>query len=265
MPVRLSITGGNWAMICVTSPVSLLAPPPAPLPELMMTIFSVLDSGSLILPATSGSTRTIISITAASLYCLKDSALTRIASAVALPCASMTAASARPRALFASASAIPVALDNVGARKTGGLGGGRRAGGLGFQLELPGVGQRLDLVALGVGGLLHVGFQFALFAHDFLLLQLDLLLLLDDLHLHFLGLHELAGLVFLQIVGEVGLGLLLVHRRLVLRHVRLIIALRLGDLGVGGELGFLPGLRGLRRLDHRVAVGLGLGDLRRRV
>ena len=42
----------------------------------------------------------------------------------------------------------------------------------------------------------------------------------------------------------------------------LIIALRLGDFGVGGELGFLSGLRGLGRLDHRIAVGFGLGDLR---
>ena len=40
----------------------------------------------------------------------------------------------------------------------------------------------------------------------------------------------------------------------------LIIALRLGDLGVRGELGFLPGLGGLGRFDHRVAVGFGLGD-----
>src|SRR5437016_3507431 len=109
-PVKLSRMGGNWLMICVTSPVSLLAPPPGPLPLLIMTIFSVLLSGSLILPATSGIIRTIISITAASLYCLNDSAFCCIAEAVALPCASMMAASARPRALFASASAIPVAL-----------------------------------------------------------------------------------------------------------------------------------------------------------
>ena len=52
----------------------------------------------------------IISTTAASLYCLNDSAFIRIASAVDLPCASMMAASAKPRALLASASAIPVAL-----------------------------------------------------------------------------------------------------------------------------------------------------------
>ncbi len=99
-------------------------------------------------------------------------------------------------------------------------------------MELARVGERFDFVALGVGGLLHVGFEFALLALDFLLLQLDLLLLLDDLHLHFLGFHELAGLEFLQIVREVGLGFLLVHRGLVLRDVALVIALRLGDFRV---------------------------------
>src|SRR5205814_802497 len=41
---------------------------------------------------------------------LNDSAFCCIAEAVALPCASIMAASARPRALFASASAMPVAL-----------------------------------------------------------------------------------------------------------------------------------------------------------
>ena len=199
-------------------------------------------------------------MTAASLYCLNDSALTRIASAVALPCASMTAASARPRALFASASAIPVALATSALAKPVALVAEAAPAASVSSWNLRGVGQRLDLVALGVGGLLHVGFEFALLAQDFLLLQLDLLLLLDDVDLDFLGLHELAGLVLLQIVGEVGLGLLLVHRRLVLRDVRLIIALRLGDLRVGGELRFLPGLRRLRGLDHRIAVGLGLGD-----
>src|ERR1035438_5100127 len=42
MPVRLSITGGNWLMIWVTSAVILLAQPPGP-PPLIITIFSVLD------------------------------------------------------------------------------------------------------------------------------------------------------------------------------------------------------------------------------
>ena len=74
------------------------------------------------------------------------------------------------------------------------------------------------LVTLGVGGLLHGRFEFALLAENFLLLQLDLFLLLDDLHLHFFGLHELAGLEFLQIVGEVGFGFLLVHHGLI--HAR---------------------------------------------
>ena len=45
-----------------------------------------------------------------------------------------------------------------------------------------------------------------------------------------------------------------------MRDVGLIIALRLGDLGVGGELRFLPGLLRLRGTDLRIAVGLGLGD-----
>jgi len=62
---------------------------------------------------------------------------------------------------------------------------------------------------------LHVGFEFALLAQNFLLLQLDLLLLLDNVDLNFLGLHQLAGLIFLQIVRQVGLGFALVHRSLI--------------------------------------------------
>ena len=65
----------------------------------------------------------------------------------------------------------------------------------------------------------------------------------------------------MQVVGEVGLGFLLVHRGLVLRDVRLIIALGFRDLAVGGELGFLAGLRRLRGFDHGVAIGFGLRDL----
>ena len=87
-----------------------------------------------------------------------------------------------------------------------------------------------------------------------------MLLLLDDLHLNFLGLHELAGLEFLQIIREVGLRLLLVHRRLVLRDVGLVIALRLGNFRVGDELRLLPRLIRLRGPNLRIAVGLGLGD-----
>ena len=79
---------------------------------------------------------------------------------------------------------------------------------------------------------MHGGFEFARFARDFLLLQFDLLLLLDDLHLHFFGLHELAGLELLQVICKVCLRLLHVHRGLILRDVRLIIALRLGNFRV---------------------------------
>ena len=41
----------------------------------------------------------------------------------------------------------------------------------------------------------------------------------------------------------------------------MVVALRLRDLGVGEVFRLLPGLRGLGRLDHGIAVGLGLGDL----
>ena len=145
-----------------------------------MTIFSVLESGSLILPATSGRMRTIISMTAASLYCLNDSAFSRIASAVALPCASMIGGFGQTARLVRFGFGETGGFGDVGVGKTFGLGGGGRAGGFGFELEFRGVGQRLDFVTLGVGGLLHVGFEFALLAQDFLLLQFDLLLLLDD-------------------------------------------------------------------------------------
>src|SRR5204863_4703035 len=150
---------------------------------------------------------------------------------------------------------------HFGGSKAFGLGGGSGSSGFGLKLEFGGGGERFHLVALGVGRLLHVGFQLALLAQDFLLLELDLFLLLDDVHLHFFRLHELAGLVFLQIIGEVGLGLFLVHHRLILRDVALIIALGLGNFAVGGELGFLSGLRGQGRTNHGIAVGFGLGDL----
>ena len=42
--------------------------------------------------------------------------------------------------------------------------------------------------------------------------------------------------------------------------VGLVVALGLGDLGIGGELGFLTGLLGLGGADLGIAVGLGLGD-----
>ena len=226
----------------------------------MMTIFSVLDSGSLILPAISGITRMIISMTAASLYCLNDSALTRIASAVALPCASMTAAWARPRALFASASARPVAFTTSAPAKPVALVAEAAPAASVSSWNFLRVGQRLDLVTFGVGGFLHGGFEFALLAQNFLLLQFDLLLLLHDADLDFLGLHQLAGLEFLQIIRQVGLRLLHVHGRLILRDVGLVIALRLGDFRVGQELRLLAGLIRLRGADDGIAISFGLRD-----
>ena len=55
------------------------------------------------------------------------------------------------------------------------------------QALLLGLGQRLDALALDFGLLQHGGDQFLLAAHDFGFLHLDLLLLLDLLHLHRLG------------------------------------------------------------------------------
>ena len=100
---------------------------------------------------------------------------------------------------------------NVGIRKAVGLRSGSRAGGLGFELEFPSVSQRFDFVAFGVGRFLDVRFQFALFAQDFLLLQFDLLLLFDDADLNLFGFDQLAGLIFLEIVGEIGFGLFEIH------------------------------------------------------
>ena len=151
-------------------------------------------------------------------------------------------------------------LDHIGRGETFGLGGRGSAGGFCFELEFGGVGQSLDPVTFGIGRLLHVGFQFALFAQDFLLLQLDLLLFVNDTDLHLLGLDQLAGLEFLQIVSQVRLRFLLIDGGLEAGDVGLVIALRSRDLGVGEEFRLLSGLRGLRRADHGVAVGFGLGD-----
>ncbi len=127
-------------------------------------------------------------------------------------------------------------------------------------MKLSRVGKRFHFVALGVGGLLYVGFELALLAHDFLLLQLDLLLLLDDRDLNFFSLYELAGFILLQIVSEVGLGFFQVHRRLETRDTHLVIALGFGDLCIGDKFGFLAGLLCLGGFDHRVAIGFSLGD-----
>jgi len=85
----------------------------------------------------------------------------------------------QPRALFASASAKPVALFTSAAAKPFAFAAAaaRRPR---LKLELRSGGEGFDFIPLGIGGLLHIGLELALLAHDFLLLQLDLLLLLDD-------------------------------------------------------------------------------------
>ena len=82
-------------------------------------------------------------------------------------------------------------------------------------------------------------------------MRLDLGLFLLDL---------LVQPVALELVGEIGLGLLGVDEDLGLGLLGLVLPLGLGDLGLGleaGDLSFLPGLGGL---DDGFLLGLGLGD-----
>jgi len=173
----------------------------------------------------------------------------------------MTEASARPRALFALASAMPVALNHVGARKTFGPWWRTPAAGrLRFQAGTWWRGQRLKPCNARRRA---VFWTFAsssrCFALDFpVCCKLDLLLLLDDLHLHFFRPStRLAGLELLAnrkrgrpapSAGSRSPGYW--GPRSIGNRAAASATLR-----VGNELRFLPRLRGLRRLDHRIAVG----------
>ena len=95
-----------------------------------------------------------------------------------------------------------------------------------------GFGQRLDAPPLELGLLQHRGDQFAFAAHDFGLLHLDLVLLLDLVNRHFLGAHLLLHDVGLDFVGLVGLRLLLLDRLQVLGLLDFEVALRFGLLGL---------------------------------
>ena len=132
--------------------------------------------------------------------------------------------------------------------------------GLGGDPELFGLGLGLDLVFPGVGRLDDRRFELPLLAGDLELLGLDGLFLLDLLDLGLFLLQVLADPVALELVGEIGLGLLGVDEDLGLGLLGLVLPLGLGDQGLGlkaGHLGFLAGLGGL---DDRFLLGLGLGD-----
>ena len=113
-----------------------------------------------------------------------------------------------------------------------------------------GRGERLDALALDLGLLQHGRDQLLLAAQDFCFLHLDLLLLLDLLHLHLLRHDLLLHDVGLDLVGLVGLRLLPLDGSLVLRLLHVEVALRLGLLGQRQRLGqhaLLVGLRPWRR------------------
>lgn len=80
---------------------------------------------------------------------------------------------------------------------------------------------RLDPVTFRVSGLLDACLELALATQNFLLLQLDLFLFLDDADLHFFCFYELVRLGALKIVSEFQLGLFLIHRSLVLGQTRI--------------------------------------------
>ena len=126
-------------------------------------------------------------MTAAWLYSWNASAFTFMARASASPFLKMISASASPCS----------------------AGRGRRPFGLDRQPALLGVGQHRDPLALDLGLLQHGRDQLLLAAHDLRFLHLDLLLALDLLDAHRLGDDLLLHDVGLDLVGLVGLRLLL--------------------------------------------------------
>jgi len=104
-----------------------------------------------------------------------------------------------------------------------------------------------------------VAFELARFALDFLLLQLDLLLLLDDLHLDFLAFTSWPVLNSANHTrGRPAPFARSPSPGIARRWID--IALRLGDFRVGQELRLLPGLIRLRGTDDGIAISFGLRD-----
>ena len=109
-------------------------------------------------------------------------------------------------------------------------------------------------------GLEDVGFELFLPALDLELLDLDGLFFFDHPDLGFFLLDLLAELVALELVGKVGLGLLLVDEDLGFGLLRLVFPLGLGDLGFGLEPGHFSFFPGLGRLDDGFFLAFGFGD-----
>src|SRR5208282_3531792 len=140
------------------------------------------------------------------------------------------------------------------------------------QALLLGGGQRFDALTLDLGLLQHGRDQFLFAAVDFRVLDFDLSFLFDLLHPHAFGGDLLLHDVGLNVVGLVGLRLLLLRDFKVLRFLDLEVALRFSLLGLGERLrqhALLVGLRSRNRrftgchgaLDGGVALGFGGGDV----
>ena len=121
---------------------------------------------------------------------------------------------------------------------------------------------QFQLVALGLGGTPDRRVELALPPGDFLYLDLNLLLPLDDLDLRLFRPDSLAGYGLLQGIRQLGLGPPGVDLLVIRGLFRVEVTFGLGDLGVGREARRLPLLVGLSFLDAGVALGLGYTDRR---
>ena len=91
-------------------------------------------------------------------------------------------------------------------------------------------------------------------------LHRDHAFLFNDHNLNFFRLDCLIGLVFLQIISQIGFGLLLIDVDLISGFFNLKVLIGFGHLRVGLEFGLLTGLMGLRTTDQSVAIGVCLSD-----
>src|SRR5262249_52822224 len=121
--------------------------------------------------------------------------------------------------------------------------------GFGDEAELLGLSEGFDALALELGLLHDGGGQLAVATEDFSFLHLDFVLLLHLMNGDFLGAHLLLHDVALDLVGLVGLGLLLLDHLEVFGLFDFEVALRFGLLGLGQGFG-----------EHTLLIGLGLGD-----
>jgi hypothetical protein len=94
-------------------------------------------------------------------------------------------------------------LPYIGCGKSLSLQGLGTASRLGLKLELFSLGKRAYTVTLGICRPLYSSLELSGPAVNLFRLNLDLLLFLHNLYLHFFSLDCLVGLVLLQVIGEI--------------------------------------------------------------